>query len=128
MCTWNPSVGGRQRSVTRNCENRSMNYRAGDYIPLPNVASTLGCSRQSVYRLIESGDLEGMQLKDHGWWRVLGRSLDMYLQRRMGAKRQRPEAQKRVIRDAKKQQADRRTMPQSRRARTSKKRIQGRIK
>jgi excisionase family DNA binding protein len=61
-----------------------MRYRASDYLPLPEVASTLGCSRQTVYRLIESGELEGIQLRDHGWWRVSGRSLDTYIQRRVG--------------------------------------------
>lgn len=61
-----------------------MKYRASDYMPLPAVAETLGCSRQTVYRLIESGELEGMQLNDHGWWRVLERSLDKYLAKRMG--------------------------------------------
>lgn len=64
-----------------------MRYRASDYLPLPLVASTLGCSRQTVYRLIESGELEGIQLRDHGWWRVLGRSLDKYVARRMGRKK-----------------------------------------
>ncbi len=73
-----------------------MKYRASDYLALPEVAESLGCSRQTVYRLIESGDLQGIQLKDHGWWRVLERSLEQYVQRRMGPKRQRPEAQKRL--------------------------------
>lgn len=61
-----------------------MKYRACDYLPLPEVASTLGCSRQTVYRLIECGELEGIQLRDHGWWRVLGRSLDRYISWRIG--------------------------------------------
>ncbi len=64
-----------------------MKYRASDYLPLPDVAETLGCSRQTVYRLIECGELEGIQLRDHGWWRVLGRSLDRNVTRRMGHKR-----------------------------------------
>jgi len=85
-----------------------MNYRAGDYISLPRVASTLGCSRQTVYRLIESGDLEGMQLKDHGWWRVLGRSLDQYLQRRTGARRKRKTAQPRHLKATNKKTQGRR--------------------
>jgi excisionase family DNA binding protein len=59
-----------------------MRYRASDYLALPEVAKTLGCSRQTVYRLIEAGELEGLQLRDHGWWRVLGRSLDNYVARR----------------------------------------------
>jgi excisionase family DNA binding protein len=64
-----------------------MTYRAGDYLPLPSVASILGRSRQTVYRLIESGELEGHQLRDHGWWRVLRRSVDRYLTRRLGRKK-----------------------------------------
>jgi excisionase family DNA binding protein len=69
-----------------------MKYRASDYLSLPDVAETLGCSRQTIYRLIECGELEGIQLRDHGWWRVSERSLDRYVQRRM-TKRARPAAQ-----------------------------------
>ncbi len=76
-----------------------MRYRASDFLPLPEVAKTLGCSRQTVYRLIESGELEGIQLRDHGWWRVSGRSLDTYIQRRMG-KRPSAGSAKRVARQA----------------------------
>ena len=64
-----------------------MRYRAGDYLSLADVARILGCSRQTIYRLIECGELAGLQLRDHGWWRVLGRSLDRYLARRLGKKK-----------------------------------------
>jgi excisionase family DNA binding protein len=79
-----------------------MKYRAGDYLPLPAVASKMGCSRQTVYRLIECGELEGIQLRDHGWWRVSERSLEKYFERRMGTRRPRTAAQKRAACEPKK--------------------------
>jgi excisionase family DNA binding protein len=49
---------------------------------LHEVAELLGCSRQTVYRLIAAEELKGAQLSDHGWWRVERRSLKKYLERR----------------------------------------------
>lgn len=56
-------------------------YRQAEWSSLSEVAELLGCSRQTVYRLIEADQLEGVQLRDHGWWRVRRQSLQRYLER-----------------------------------------------
>jgi excisionase family DNA binding protein len=56
-------------------------FRASDYMPLNEVAETIGCSRDTVYRLIQDSELDGVQLRDHGWWKVHRRSLAEYLAR-----------------------------------------------
>jgi excisionase family DNA binding protein len=45
------------------------------------VAQRLGCSADTVSRLIESGELAGFQLREHGWWRITPASLDAYIER-----------------------------------------------
>ena len=56
-------------------------YRPADYVPLPEAVAAIGCSRQTVYLLIKEGKLNGVQLRDNGWWKVQRRSLKEYLQR-----------------------------------------------
>jgi excisionase family DNA binding protein len=64
-------------------------FRAAEWSPLNKVAELLGCSRQTVYRLIEADQLEGVQLSDHGWWRVRRQSLKRYLERLASKRRSR---------------------------------------
>jgi len=59
----------------------SNGYRPEDYLPLIDAARALGCSRQTIYRLISDDRLDAVQLRDAGWWRVARSSLAKYLQR-----------------------------------------------
>lgn len=54
------------------------------------AADVLGCSRSTVHRLIERGDLVAYALSDPGWWRIERRSLDQYIKKvRNGRRRKR---------------------------------------
>jgi excisionase family DNA binding protein len=47
-------------------------------LPVSRVAARLRCSRDTVLRLLESGELQGYRLTSLGWWRVLESSLLEY--------------------------------------------------
>lgn len=45
------------------------------------VAERLKCSRDTVIRLLQSGDLRGYRLTAVGWWRVVEKSVAEYEQK-----------------------------------------------
>lgn len=50
-------------------------------VPVASVAKQMGCSRDTVIRLLQSGDLQGYRLTPNGWWRVLEDSFLEYKER-----------------------------------------------
>lgn len=40
------------------------------FIAASAAAKVLGCSLNSVYRLLERGDLRGIRFGERGWWKV----------------------------------------------------------
>jgi len=47
-------------------------------VSVQRIADRLGCSRDTVLRLLESGELRGFRLTPNGWWRVLESSVLEY--------------------------------------------------
>lgn len=47
-------------------------------LSVSRVASRLSCSRDTVLRLLESGQLKGYRLTRLGWWRILEPSVLEY--------------------------------------------------
>ena len=50
-----------------------------DFVSVAIAARKLRCSRSTVLRLIESGDLTGARLTPRGWFRVSSDSLERKL-------------------------------------------------
>jgi len=50
-------------------------------MPLMEAAAKLGCSRQTVYRLIDAGELEAVQFRPGCWTKVSRQSLAAFVQR-----------------------------------------------
>jgi excisionase family DNA binding protein len=48
-------------------------------ISVHRAAQLLDCSRSSILRYIESGELAGVQLTKHGWWKVSRESVQRKL-------------------------------------------------
>ena len=46
---------------------------------VPELCEILGYERHTIYRLIESGKLKGIQPADKGHWRVIGKFLLEYM-------------------------------------------------
>lgn len=53
-------------------------------IDVTRAARLLNCSRYTVYRLLDSGSIDGYQLCTGGWWRVYYDSVVHFVQRRRG--------------------------------------------
>lgn len=47
---------------------------------IPEICKILGYSRWTVYDLIESGRLKGIQSKNRGHWRVIGKFLLQFME------------------------------------------------
>ena len=50
-------------------------------LSVSTVARLLKISGRTVYRLLESGELEGYKIHQRGWWRVTTESVDALLAR-----------------------------------------------
>jgi excisionase family DNA binding protein len=50
-------------------------------VPVAFVARRMGCSRDTVLRLLQSGELKGYRLTPNGWWRVIEDSFLEYKER-----------------------------------------------
>ena len=62
-------------------------FPAGDFLRPKEAAVVLGCSRQTVGRLVEDGELKAVQLR--GWWRISQQSLERYIERLKNQSRRR---------------------------------------
>ncbi len=54
---------------------------AGGYITPERAGEILGYSRQSIYRMVEEGELDGHQLREGGRWRISYNSVMRYRDR-----------------------------------------------
>ena len=52
------------------------------YISVSAARKILGCSENTIYRLVESGEVEGYRLNQRGWWKISHTSVMNYLNRR----------------------------------------------
>lgn len=53
-------------------------------ISVSRATKLLGCSRNTVYRLLSDGSLAGYQWRPGGWWRIYYDSLVRFSQLRRG--------------------------------------------
>jgi hypothetical protein len=51
-------------------------------VSMRKAISTLGCTRSSVKRLVDAGELQSFQYTDDGWHWIHSTSIDRYLARR----------------------------------------------
>lgn len=59
--------------------NGNGSYRPDEHVSVEEVAGKIGCSRMTVLRLIDAGELTGCRLTNRGWWKVSQQSLKTYL-------------------------------------------------
>ncbi len=63
-------------------QTSAMGSNGSRYISVSATKKILGCSEDTVYRMIEAGDIDGHQLREGGWWKISHASVMNYLNRR----------------------------------------------